>query len=122
MARDPWRAVLDEAESLRSRAVLSLGIPPISVPFEEPDEALGDLAFGCFVYAKRMRQSPASIVGQTCIGKPASVRAARRSSQRASGLTAQAGEESAPNRASSSRGFATTPSRRSVSSTCCCDQ
>ena len=73
MARDPWRAVLDEAESLRSRAVLSLGIPPISVPFEEPDEALGDLAFGCFVYAKRMRQSPDSIASRLAPAFPKGV-------------------------------------------------
>ncbi len=58
MARDPWAAVLAEAESLRTRAVLSLSIPPIPVPFEEPDETLGDLAFACFVYAKRMQQAP----------------------------------------------------------------
>ena len=64
MAHDPWRAVLEEAELLRSRALLSMSIPPISVPLEEPDEALGDLAFGCFVYAKRMKQSPDSIASR----------------------------------------------------------
>ena len=58
MVRDPWAAVLAEAESLRTRAALSLSIPPIPVPFEEPDEAMGDLAFACFVYAKRMQQAP----------------------------------------------------------------
>ena len=64
MTRDPWRAVLEEAGSLRARAALSLNIPPIPVPFEEPDEALGDLAFGCFVYAKRMQQSPDAIASR----------------------------------------------------------
>ena len=64
MPRDPWREVLDEAESLRTRAALSLKIPPISVPWEEPDESLGDLAFGCFVYGKRMLEAPESIASR----------------------------------------------------------
>ena len=64
MARDPWGAVLAEAESLRARAALSLNIPPIPVPFEEPDGSLGDLAFACFVYAKRMEQPPAAIAAR----------------------------------------------------------
>ena len=64
MARDPWGRVLEEAESLRARALLSLNIPPIPVPFEEPDESLGDLAFGCFVYGKRMEQPPAAIANR----------------------------------------------------------
>ena len=64
MTRDPWREVLQEAESLRARAALSLSIPPIAVPWEEPDEGLGDLAFGCFVYGKRMQQPPDAIASR----------------------------------------------------------
>jgi len=64
VARDPWGEVLAEAESLRTRALLSVNLPPISVPWEEPDEALGDLAFGCFVYGQRMHQPPDAIASR----------------------------------------------------------
>ena len=70
MARDPWGEVLAEAESLRARALLSVNLPPISVPWEEPDEALGDLAFGCFVYGQRMHQPPDAIASRLASAIP----------------------------------------------------
>jgi arginyl-tRNA synthetase len=64
VARNPWRAVLDEAGELRTRAAESLGLPAIDVPWEVPEEAFGDLAFGCFLYAKEMRQPPEAIASR----------------------------------------------------------
>ena len=61
MTRDPWRAVLDEAAALRARAAASLGLPALDVPWEEPPEGLGDLAFGCFLHAKETRRPPGEI-------------------------------------------------------------
>ncbi len=49
---------MDEAASLRARAVVSLHLPAIDVPWEEPPPGLGDLAFGTFQYAKEVGHAP----------------------------------------------------------------
>ncbi|OGS51325.1 MAG: arginine--tRNA ligase [Euryarchaeota archaeon RBG_16_68_12] len=64
MTRDPWRAVLDEAGDLRARAAAALGLPALDVPWEEPPEGLGDLAFGCFLHAKEAREPPDAIASR----------------------------------------------------------
>ncbi len=64
MAHDPWRAVLDEAADLWARAAASLGLPAVDVPWEVPGEAFGDLAFGCFLYAKALREPPQAVASR----------------------------------------------------------
>jgi len=47
---------MDEASRLRADAITDLGLPAIDVPWEEPPERHGDVAFACFLYAKEARR------------------------------------------------------------------
>ena len=49
---------MDEASRLRADAIAALRLPPIDVPWEEPPERHGDVAFACFLYAKEARTDP----------------------------------------------------------------
>jgi len=49
---------MDEASRLRADAITDLGLPAIDVPWEEPPERHGDVAFACFLYAKEARTDP----------------------------------------------------------------
>jgi len=49
---------MDEASRLRADAITDLGLPAIDVPWEEPPERHGDVAFACFLYAREARRDP----------------------------------------------------------------